>query len=836
MSASKNKVSGKTGAFLGMIGMSAIVGVLVTAMVTPAVALTGLATSSAIGLFENLPSYLAPPKISQKSNIFAKASDGSNVLLASFFNQNRQSVGWDDISLYAKAAAVSVEDPRFYTHNGIDLQSGARAVLTRLMSSGQQSGASTISMQLIKNMRVQKAEEIKDEAERKKAYEEATEETSARKLSEMRLAIGLEKDYTKDQILLSYLNISNFGARVYGIQAAANYYYSKNAKDLTLAEAASLIAIVNAPEGLRIDKPENIAKNQFRRDNDVLPAMLREKAITQEQYEEALATPVTPKISPPSTGCVTAEVYGAGFFCDFVKNIVKNDPVFGATKEEREDNLNTAGYQIYTTLNLDLQKKAYETMNEFVPLSSPRIELGSVADMVEPGTGRVLAMAQNKKFAEDSEVLAADPESSAVNYSTDFEYGGSTGFQTGSTYKVFTLMEWLKQGYGLNDVVNGDARPINKASFKNSCGPPDGGTFNPKNDGGGNAGTITVQAALAGSVNLAFLSMAQKLDQCGIKKTAEAFGVHRADGNDLQSNVSAVLGTNEIAPLTMAAAFAGIAAGGMFCTPIAIDSITDAKGTPLPAPPKTCNQAIDPKVAITAAYAMKAVFGGTASASNPADGTEHIGKTGTTDSATDTWMIGASTKVSLAVWVGNTIGKVSLSNFSFGGGAGNQVRHKVFRATMRYADELLGGDRFAGPDAKLLSGAQVAIPNLAGSSMENARTTLDGLGFDAVLIPDAIDSEQPAGTVAATDPPAGSSTNRGGPVKIYPSNGSLTALPNVVGQKISAATNALAGWRVSQSVKIDNSCVPDLVLSQTPAAGFAKKDQTVVNLVVCKRP
>lgn len=224
-----------------------------------------------------------------------------------------------------------------------------------------------------------------------------------------------------------------FGGRVYGIESASNYYYSVSARDLTVAQSASFLAIVQNPENLRLDVEENIAANQARRDRDVLPAMLREGRISPAEYQEALATPVTPAISSPSTGCQTA-LAGAGFFCDFVLSEIRDDPSFGADPETRLANLKTGGYNIFTTLDLDLQSSAAAN----VPAQFPRVDLGGAIVSVEPGTGKIRAMAQNRAYSPGED---GGPGTTALNYNVDAVEGGSTGFQGGSTYKVFVLAE-----------------------------------------------------------------------------------------------------------------------------------------------------------------------------------------------------------------------------------------------------------------------------------------------------------------------------------------------------------------------------------------------------------
>ncbi len=821
MSAPKATASGVVGAILGIVGMSAIAGILVTAMVTPALAVTGIAANNSIGMFENLPSYIKPDALAQKTNIYATRTDGTPLLLASVFEQDREEVGWDQISQYVKDAVIATEDPRFYTHGGVDIGSTLRAAVGNAAGTSE-SGASTISMQYVKNILVQKAEAIADPAERDAAYDEATKTTPDRKLKEIKLAIGLEKEYSKDDILLGYLNIAPFGGRVYGIQSASQYYFGVNASDLTIAQAASLVATVNEPNGLRIDVPadqgSNIADNQARRDKDVLPAMLKEHKITQAQYDEAIATPVTPNIVQPSTGCQTANSIAAGFFCDYVTHIVKNDPAFGADEDTRWTNFKTGGYQIYTTLDVDMQFAAMNSMNANVPKSYD-FDLGSSLVTVQPGTGKVLAMVQNKDFSADPEVTAADPTMSAVNYSTDFAYGGSTGFQVGSTYKIFTLAEWLKTGHSLNDVISGNAGTLNLAQFRDSCTGGNGGTYSVKNDGGSNPGNVTVKRATTDSVNLVFLRMAQKLDQCEIRKTAEAFGVHRADGNALGENPADVLGTNEIAPLTMAGAFAAVANGGVYCTPIAIEKILDSAGNELPIPQSTCSKAVEPNIAATMIDALKTVInGGTGRASNPNDGTPLFGKTGTTDSEKDTWFVGASTKLATAVWVGNVVGTVSIRNTRIDGQSGGDVRHSIWRTYMTQADEKYGGDEFPAPDSTLVNGIQVGIPNVAGMTIDAAKAAITAAGFD-FQDGGPIDSYSAAGVVDSSSPSG--SASKGSTITVFTSNGQLRTVPDVTNKTLTEARAliAAAGIDPGQISVVGPAAANSVVVSTSPAPG-----------------
>ncbi|MEL4319415.1 transglycosylase domain-containing protein [Leifsonia sp. YIM 134122] len=823
-------------AFVGFIAVSAIMGLLVAVALAPVVAVTGLAATAGINTFEKLPGYLDIGPLQQKTNVYAMQNNGQPYLLASFYDQDREEVGWTDISQFAKDAAVAAEDPRYYEHGGIDVQGTARAMVTTYLLKRQTQGGSSITQQYVKNVQVQKAvAEAKNEEELEASYDKAVEQTPDRKIKEMRLAIGLEKKYSKDQILRGYLNIALFGGQIYGIEAASNYYFNVSAKDLKLEQAATLIAMVNNPVKYRIDEPDNPENGQEngyaaakeRRDY-ILGKMLLYKKITAEEHAAAAATPVTPAIHPSSTGCVTAG--GSAYFCDFVYWTMVNDPAFGATEEDRKKTVSQGGLDIYTTIDLDLQAAAESAMNENVPRTDPRFDVGSSAVTVQPGSGKVLAMTQNKAFSNDPDVIATSTDYSAINFNTDFDYGGSSGFQPGSTYKVFTLGDWISEGHSLRETFDGRKRAFTR--FVNTCDGNWSGRFEPNNDDARIANNAV--DATAWSVNSSFMSMASQLDLCRIKGVAEAFGVHRADGNPLQMNPSDVLGTQEIAPITMASAFAGVAAGGLVCKPIVIDRIVKPDGTELTPPSADCKQSVDPKVTSAMAYAMQRTFGsgGTATASNPGTGVPHIGKTGTTDFAKDTWMIGASTKAATAVWVGNVTRDANLRTLDFGSGAAATARHRIWPRIMFVADSKWGGDAFPEPDASAFRQVFFDIPDLRGTTIADAEAKLTAAGF---IFADGgpQDSELPAGQVSSTNPSG--QAGRGTVVTVYTSNGSYVLMPNVVGLDEGAARGALSQF----SVKVRTAEVTDggqngKVIASDPPAGAGTKPGTTVTITIGK--
>jgi len=825
------------GAAIGSILLSVLAGVLIAALLTPAITVTSATVSTTVGIFDSLPTEVEIRPQPQQNRIFA-TQDGTEIQIATIFSQNREEVTWDEVSDFAKDAAVSGEDRRYFEHGGIDLPGIARAAVKNVAGGGVEEGASTIAQQYIKNTFIQAALELPTEKERDDAYEEAIAPSFERKLKEIKLAIALDKEYSKQDILLAYLNIANFGGTTYGIEAAAKRYYNTSAKDLTAAQAASLVGIVQSPGVLNLQTEEHYADNQERRDI-ILGAMLSEDKLTRDQYNEAIATPVdatTVTLTDPSNGCLVANDH-ARFFCDYVQKLIKTIPSLGANEEEREANWKLGGYDIHTTLDLGLQINAQDVSWQYADKNATALKLGSATASVEAGTGRILIMAQNKDY--NNTEAGGGPSATAVNFNTDREYGGSSGFQPGSTYKVFTLIEWLKQGHGINEMVDGSPRTESQSSFTNSCtGNPSGAPFKFRNDDS-MSGPMTAATGTQFSVNGAFVSMALQLDLCKIAETASSLGVHRADGNPLSDTPATVLGTNEVAPLSMAAAYAAIGAKGLYCAPIAIDRITAPDGTEIEGQARDCTQQISPEVANTAAFAMgKVMTAGTGRASNPYNGVEYIGKTGTTDSSAATWMVGATTRVGTAVWVGNIVDKVALRSVRINGISAATLRHNIFKATASAIDKIpvYRGGAFPGPAAELLTGTGEPLIDVSDQTIDAATTMLEAAGH-RVKVGTEMDSNFELGKVAGTTPAAGSIISDGVEITLRPSNAQLGAIPDVVGN----GTTPTATARQTLAAMGYTGYGPDfcvqsapaqagLVLSMSPAAGTAVRKTDAISL------
>ena len=698
------------GSLVGLLFFSLLAAVLVASLAIPSILVVSRGTTASIGFLDNLPDYLTIDAQTQRNLIYAQR-DGTPVPIATIYDQDRQSVAWESVSKFITQATVAGEDRRFWEHGGIDLKSIVRAAAGNLANKSITSGSSTIAMQLVKNILVQRALRIDDSAKKKAAYAAAINDTLNRKLREMKFAIGLEKRYTKKEILLGYLNIAGFGGNTYGIESAAQKYFSVSAKDVTLPQAASLIAMVQQPNARNLSNPSLYAANKDRRDL-ILFDMRDLGYIDEVAYRSAIATPIEPKLRMPNNGCLYAA--DAKFACDFALRLVPTLAALGDTDAARAAAWANGGYSIYTSIDLGQQDVAQANLIASAPPDETRFALGAAAVAMQPGTGRIVIMAQNKGF--DNSKDGGGPTTTAVDYMTDKAYGGSSGFQTGSTYKIFTLTEWLQKGHTLSEVVDGTSRAFNLSTFNSRCINSDGqAPFVFHNDSPGEGGQMTVATATKNSVNLAFITMAQKLDVCDIRDTAKSYGVHRADGKELGAQPAAIIGTNEIAPLTMAAAIATIGANGLYCAPTIIDKVVGPDGKDAPGQPRTCTQSVAPNVAATVAYALTAVMtSGTGTPGLPSDGVPIVGKTGTTDDSAQNWLIATTTKMSLAVWVGNTDGgHRSLRKTTIAGTNGYSTKFNIFRKTMTSlsANPEYRGGAFPAPDPALVSGRGTARPN-----------------------------------------------------------------------------------------------------------------------------
>jgi len=633
-----------------LVAFAAVGGVLAAAMVVPVVAATGVLVRNEANKFTTLT--VSAQGLPQRSEIFDRngnflayvygvdvpyynSADSASAL--QYFGWDRQQVGYSQIAPNMVNAVVAIEDSRYWVHGAIDLRGTIRAAVNDIEHKPVQ-GGSTIAQQYVKNVLLLEAEE----ANNSQAAQAADAATLSRKLNELRMAVAAEHQQSKQDILAGYLNDAYFGNFAYGIEAAAETYFSTSAAKLSVPQAATLAGIVENPSAY---DPILHPGTALERRNTVLARMAQtNNGLTATQATADEAKPLGLKFSIPESGCQSSSVGSAGFFCQYVEEVFLHDPAYGKTPMARAKLLSTGGLKIYTTLNPADQQAANNAVNYVEPGNSNYWNPGHNADteaVVQPGTGQIQAIAEDRPYGPGR-------GQTEINYAVNTAYGGSSGVQTGSSSKLFTLITALKQGtpFGFTMHVPGSTTVT---GYTNCQGGPAGyyqgqaGAFNVTNaEGPGSASTQSLYTGTTQSVNVFFAELEQKVGLCNVVHTAVDMGMTRADGTSLLSSdgsqesadniPSFTLGSVNVSPLSMASAYATVAARGMYCSPIAIGKIVDSAGKSLSVPSASCHRALSSDVADAVNYILQGVLtSGTAANLGGLAGREAAGKTGTSN-------------------------------------------------------------------------------------------------------------------------------------------------------------------------------------------------------------
>ncbi|MGV9880714.1 transglycosylase domain-containing protein [Streptomyces sp. NPDC003006] len=650
------------------LGVSVLAGAVLAGIALPAAGALGLAAKGSVEGFDEIPANLKQPPLSQRTSIL----DSKGGQIASVYSRDRTVVPLKDISPYMQKAIVAIEDARFYEHGAIDLKGILRALNQNAQSGGVSQGASTLTQQYVKNVFV---EEAGDDPTK---VAEATQQTLGRKIRELKYAIQVEDKLGKKRILNNYLNITYFGQQAYGIEAASQRYFSKPAKDLQLQEAALLAGIVQSPS--RYD-PVNDAAEATQRRNVVLQRMADTHDISQQEAAKAKRTDLGLKVSRPKNGCITA-VSGAGFFCDYVREVFLNDPVFGKTKEERAKVWNRGGLRIRTTLDPQTQDSVQASIKDHVNKTD---DVATAATIVEPGTGKILGMGQSRPYG-------FQKNETTINLSVDDSMGGGAGYQPGSTFKPIVAAAALEGGKSAGQRYSSPYEMPYPARVSACDGKNWVNSNNEKltNENEAEVGPYGMKEATAKSVNTYYVQLIGDIGICPVTKMADKMGVERADGKEMAQAPSIALGTQEMSPLTMASAYASFASRGTYCSPIAIESITTLGGKSLPVPKSTCSRAMSEKTADTMNTLLRGVVEDGTGQQAGLGSRPSAGKTGTTDFRYAAWFVGYTPNMSGAVWVGDPQHKRQMVDIPIGGVTydkvfGGEVPGPIWRDAMNGA-------------------------------------------------------------------------------------------------------------------------------------------------------
>jgi membrane peptidoglycan carboxypeptidase len=745
--------AGRVASHLAVMGAVAVVmGVLTACLAIPFAGIVGVAAKDVSQGMVNLPESLEAKDLSQKTRIY----DVDGNLIASLYDQNRINVPLNSISRPMVKAIVAIEDYRFYDHGALDLKGTLRAFITNQANGGATQGGSSITQQMVKQTLLYQAE---TDEERKAA----TEETYARKIRELRYAIAFEKNHTKDWILERYLNIAYFGDGAFGVQAAARHFFSKNAKDLNLLESATLAGLVKNPVGY--DPIDNPDRAESRR-NVVLDRLAQLGVLSEKKAERLKGRPIkqTLKIETSPNGCQQSR---APFFCDYVVNWLLKDPVLGDTPKERRTTLKNGGLQINTTIDLDMQRAADESVAAHVFQTDQAI--GGLA-MVEPGTGDVRALAQSRPMGQDK---AAGE--TALNYVVPKKYGAANGFQAGSTFKVFVLASAINQGIPLSTTINSPQElHIDDEEFETCDGPyaGDGMGWDVKNSTG--EGTFDLYSGTQQSVNTFFAQLEVQTGMCEPLQLAADMGVKVPLA---QKVPSWILGVSDTNPLEMAQAYATFAARGLHCDPRPVTQVLDSHGQSLKEFTPQCEQVMPGATADAVNDILRGVMEG-GFGSNLQIDKPSAGKTGTTTSGRSVWFVGYTPAIAAAAMIaganeqgqwlelgGQTVGGQYISEASGSGYAG-----PIWGDAMAAISAKLPDEDFQAPPGDEIAGVLTTVPDVSGQPVEAATSTLEAAGF-TVADGGQVNSEVAEGLVASTSPEAGTSLSSGDTVTLYTSTG-----------------------------------------------------------------
>ena len=755
-----------------------------------ALATLALTIASCVRL-PNLEQTLATAqRLAESSQIFA--ADGS-LITTLHEEQNRDSIPIDQVPIHVQHAVVAIEDARFFSHPGVDFRAIVRAFMRNTAAGHIVEGGSTITQQYIKNVLVIRGRTLKG------------------KLDEASLAWQLEHKYTKLEILDLYLNTVYFGEGAYGIEAAAETFFGRHARDLTLVQGALLAGLIRSPTNY---DPYTSAKAAITRRTVVLQKMREQGYISVA--DEAAADKV-------KLGVVKAkheERYQAAYFVQYVKDLIQRDPRFsmlGTTLADRINALFKGGLRIYTTVDLRLQRMAEQASKAVLPYArDPR----NAFVALDPRTGAVLAMVGGRDFFNDNDPYAK------------FNLATQSRRQPGSSFKPFTLIAALENGIPLDRVYRGGS----VITIPLSTGPWVVHNYESLSFGS----RLTLREATIKSVNVVYAQVVQQVGARKVMDVAKRMGIT----SPLTPVASIAIGSEEVSPLELASAYAPIANGGFASPPVAITKITDAEGTVLYDWSFTRKRVLAPQIDALTLDALKDVIAKGTGVREQL-GRPAAGKTGTADNYHDAWFAGMTPQIVAVSWVGFPKAQIPMyppttrikvvggswpgqiwKTFMIGALAGQPpldfpitesdlvtVRVDVSRNCLPnpYTPPALIQDQtfIKGSEPKTVcaeptSGA-IVTPNVIGQRQAAATDALQQAGY-YVRVSRRSCPSYPTGFVCDQTPPPGAAGTVGQTATIYVSDDSTVAtVPMVLGKTVSQARYALenAGFSV-EVVKQDN--------------------------------
>src|SRR5580693_8173497 len=758
---------------LKLAGCCLLASVVATALMFPLAGGVGLLSNRASEVVANGSAQLLEGEVPAVSTMV----DTKGNVIAWLYSQRRFEVPSEKIANTMKLAIVSIEDKRFAEHNGVDWKGTLTGLAGYASGDVETRGGSTIEQQYVKNYQLLVTAQT--DAEKRAAVET----TPARKLREIRMALTLDKTFSKPEILTRYLNLVSFGNNSFGVQDAAQTYFGINASDLNWQQAALLAGMVQSTSTLN---PYTNPDGALARRNLVLDTMIENLPQEADALRAAKAQPlgILPQPNELPRGCIAAG--DRAFFCDYVQEYLSRA---GISKEQ----VARGGYLIRTTLDPDVQIPVKAAIDKF---ASPNLAgISSVMSVIAPGKNshHVMAMASNRKYGLDTdagETMRPQPFS-------------LVGDGAGSVFKIFTTAAALDMGMGINATleVPGRLRAKGLGSGGAKGCPKD--TWCVLN-AGNYRGSMNVTDALATSPNTAF---AKLISQVGVTRTVDMavkLGLrsyadpgtardYNPDSNESladfvkrQNIGSFTLGPIEVNALELSNVAATLASGGVWCPPNPIDKLLDRNGNAVAVTTETCDQVVPQGLANTLANAMSkdALGSGTAAGSAGAAGWNLpvSGKTGTTEAHRSSGFVGFTNQLAAANYIYDDSTSPSdlcsspLRRCGDGNLYGGNEPARTWFTALKPIATLFGDVKKPPTDHEYVEGGPGShVPSVAGLDVDAARQRLKDSGFQVSEQPNSVNSSAKYGEVVGTSP--NGQTIPGAVITIQTSNGIPPAPP-----------------------------------------------------------
>lgn len=626
-----------------LVGISAIAGVLVAGLMLPVAGSLGLGAREGADAFTEIPDDLEIHTPAERSRM----TDSEGRTMAVFYEENRRIVELEDVAPVMQDAILAIEDHRFFERGPIDLQGTTRAFISNLEAGETVGGGSTLTQQYVKLVLLDQADTAE---ERARVLADSGPQGYLRKLRELRMALSVEEELTKEQILENYLNIANFGGPAgqsnYGIEAAARHYFSASADDLTLTQAATLAGLVQRPTAY---EPTRNPEAAIGRRNAVITRMAELGMVDEEEAAEARQADLELDITETRSGCVSS---WAPWVCDYAINEISQMEELGDSPEERIELVQRGGLEIRTTVDRDVLRAAEDAVSARVAPTDSAV--GTIA-MVEPGTGEIKALANSRDYGPEGDGY------SMINYAVDKAMGNSNGIQAGSAFKPFVVAAALDQGLEPDLRIDSPDEIDMSGEWFDACWNDQSRVrdldYEPQNSTQG--GDITMREATEYSTNTYFVQLLQRTGICEPARIAERSGVWKqvpstTEPQPLDQVPSFALGSNTVAPLGMAEAYAMFANRGEHCESYLVTEVLDRDGETLVEREPECDRVLDRDVADDVNDILTGVIesdGATGTAMRLDGGRPAAGKTGTTDDTVAVWFVGHTPQLAAAAAV-----------------------------------------------------------------------------------------------------------------------------------------------------------------------------------------